>query len=252
MIAINLLGGGTTNNCKLILYSDNFKAISEYNKEGELEINVTSHKIISKNKLKKVPFLRGIYTHILKNVSKSENGNIKLTLESINVIVLIGYIIERFILKINIMDYIYLLYDCIIFIVIVTNKNMIELHGAEHMIDNYYRKNKNLNDIDTIKSFSIIHKQCSTNDYGIELAILFLLKLFISDFLIRFLLMRSIMYEIDYNKNRSKLIKYVTYPLYGFGMLTQRLFFVRYPKDKDINQAIQTVKELERHERVKI
>lgn len=248
MIIINILGGGTAPNLTLTLYSDNYKATSIYDKDCKLEIKVESHGLTNKNKYMKISFIRGLYIYIFENVTTS--GNIrKIKLNLLDLISIAIYILDKLYFKISLMDYVYVLFTIMCCVIALIDTRMIEVHGAEHMIANYYDKNHkvNLSDMSEIRKASIMHKRCSTNFYGIKLAILFLLKIFINDFMIRFILMISFEYEIIKNKD-NKIIYCLSYPLYSVGMLIQRIFFVRQPKDKDIEQAIRTVQELEKYE----
>lgn len=253
MIIINILGGGTTNYCELELYSDNFKATSKYNKNYKLEIKVEPSEIDIKNKYAKIPFIRGLYIYLFQNVTTSKKSR-KFKLNGFNLIAMVIYILDKFYLKISLMDYVYVLFTLLYFIIALANKRMIELHGAEHMIGNYYDKchKVDLNDINEIKKTSIIHERCSSNYFIMKIVILFSLKIFINDFMIRFILMISLKQEIISERDNNKIIYYLTYPLYSIGMLTQRIIFVRYPKDKDIEQAIKTILELEKYENNKL
>lgn len=248
MIIIDILGGGTEQNLELHLYSNNHKATSKYDKDGNFQIKVEEHHMNNKSKIIRMPFIRGLYIYFSENVTDSENKR-KITLNLLDVIVVIIYMLDKFYLKISLMDYVYVLFICFYFILALVHKNMVELHGAEHMLTNYYDKNHkaNLSDINEIKKYSIIHERCGSNFYGINLAILLLLKIFINDFIVRFIIMQSLSYEIATMK-KNNIVYYLIYPLLAFGMLTQKLFFVKQPKDKDVEQAIRTVQELEKYE----
>lgn len=243
MIIIDILGGEADGK-KLILYSDNYKAESIYIND-KLEIKVDSHVIAENNKYTQIPFIRGIYIFFMQNVTKGEKR--KITIKLFDILALFVYILGNFI-KISLMDYIYVLFMLVHGISASLDKSVIELHGAEHMITNYYNKFHKIdtNDIERIRKVSIIHKRCGSNFYIIQVIILLLLKFFINDYMIRYFIMISLIYEIS--SSDSKLVYCITYPLYVIGMLIQRLFFVRKPKDKDIEMAIKTVKELEKYE----
>lgn len=247
MIIINILGGEADGK-KLILYSNNYKAESIYNKD-EFEVKVTSHKMTENNKYTQIPFIRGIYIYLMQNVSEGKKK--KVTINIFDIIALFLYLLGNIIFKISLMDYIYVLFMLIHGFSVLFDKNIAELHGAEHMISNYYNKfhKISMNDINKIKKSSVVHSRCGSNFYGMQIIVLLLLKLFINDYMIRYFIMTSLVYEIS--SSDSKFIYYLTYPLYAFGMLTQRLFFVKQPKYKDIEQAIQTVQELEKYERTK-
>lgn len=244
MIIIDILGGEADGK-RLILYSNNYKAESTL-KDDKFDVKIYSNNIIENNNYMKIPFIRGIYIYLMQNVSEGSNKR-KVTINLFDILAIFIYLLDKLYFKISLMDYVYILF-MIMHISLVRDRNIIELHGAEHMIANYYNKfhSIDINDINKIKKSSIVHIRCGTNFYGIQIFILLLLKLFINDYMIRFFIMTSLVYEIS--SSDSKILYYITYPLYTMGMFIQRLFFVRQPKDAHIEQAIKTVQELEKYE----
>jgi uncharacterized protein YqhQ len=236
VIIINLIGGATSDKGRLIYYTFNHIATSEY-KDGKLEINVMSSNLHIKNIFLRMPFIRGI----IINIAQSQTNIF---------ILLVAYILDILLLKISLADFIYFVITVYLFLSIRTNKTMRELHGAEHMIFNYYNKYKkiNMNEMDQIKKSSILSGQCGTNNYIINIVVLFLFKFIINDFMIRYFLMISLVYELNYLYAKYKTTHYLLNIIFKPTTLLQRMFFVYPPKDKDIEQAIRTVEELEKYE----
>jgi len=243
--------GGEADGKKLILYSDHYKAESIF-KDNELEIKVTSNKMTENNKYTQIPFIRGIYIFFMQKVSKGDKKKRKITINIFDIMALFLYLLDNIIFRISLMDYVYILFMLIHGFSVLFDKNIAELHGAEHMISNYYNKfhKISINDINKIKKSSVVHSRCGSNFYGMQIIILLLLKFLIDDYMIRYFIMTSLVYEIS--SSDSKILYCITYPLYIIGMLMQRLFFVKQPKDIDIKQAIKTVQELEEYDNERI
>ena len=248
---MRILGGSTTSDLELTFYSEKYKITSQYTIDNILKIHLSPHDMNKTNKFSKLPFIRGLYIYISK---KFTGTNLKtLKMDWLFILFIAVYILDNFFLHLSLSDYIYTSFIFFHFVVAVKNKRMIELHGAEHMIGNYYDKHNevSLENIEEVKKHSIIHERCGSNFFGIKLTILFLSKFFIRDFMVRFAIMEALAYEIiAYREN--KIVYYLSYPLYMLGMWGQKFFFVRYPKDEDIKMAITTVLVLENEEECNI
>lgn len=240
---MRILGGSTTDTLELIFYSPNYVISAQY-RDDKLNFNIDKHGISQYSKLGETPFLRGIYIYLSRFIGRS-----RIEFNLVQAIFFIGYIIDKFFLNVSLMDYIYVLFILSHLLVIRINKDMCELHGAEHMIGNYFdiHDSVTLENINEVKKCSILHERCSTNYLIFKVICILALRLIVGDFLIRFILTIALHYEFIQNRD-DKMLYYLYYPLYALGKWTQKVFFVKQPRDKYIEMAIKTAMELEKYE----
>jgi len=240
---MEILAGGATNENSIYFKSNNYIVTATLNKK-ENTFDLEEKKLSKNNKtINKIPIINLLYRLLTSLTIKKDNYT------SINVLpcgLLLIYLIDKIFLHIYLVDYIYVLYFA--FLVIYAKfLNIKEMHGAEHMTINYYFKNHHVSEQDIEK----IYKEnksifaCGTTCYIIILISLFLLKLIINDFMIRFIVSYIFAHEIICISYKNKFFKRLFSPLFFISGLIQELLFISKPKEIHLKMAIAVINRLE-------
>lgn len=123
--------------------------------------------------------------------------------------------------------------------------NIKKLHGAEHAIYNFYRKKNSLNNwsYNRIKNESRIVNHCGTTQYILIAILIFIEKLFIDDFFIRYLIAIGISNEII-RISDNKFFNILFKPLFFISGIIQKYLYTAQPDDIHIDMAIESIEKL--------
>jgi uncharacterized protein YqhQ len=233
-MSIVITSGGATSDNSIEFTTYNFKVTSVLENSN---INVKEEKrTTNKNFIWKIPVLN-ILAQLIYSLF---NNGVK------PYILLISYIIDVLILKINLPDYLYLSYFFILSIVVKIT-NIKELHGAEHMIYNYYVKKQKISneDIDEILKGKTSVFSCGTTVFILNLLFLFSFKLVINDFIIRFIIANIISYNAVMLSHKYYIVRKILSPIFFISNIIQEIMFVSKPKKIHLEIGISAIKKLE-------
>jgi uncharacterized protein YqhQ len=243
MKGIELYGGGATNTNSIYFESSSYKVEAILNKDTN-EITLNEKRLNKKSdKINKIPIVNVIY-NLLKSLI-IENNN-RTGINVLPCVLVLSYILDKFLFRINLPDYLYLLY--FLFVVIFAKlTNMRKMHGAEHMTFNYYDRNRKISydNFDEIMREKRSVYACGTTHSIINITLLFVLKFIINDFMIRFILSNIISYNAVYLSYKYKIVKKILSPIFYISGILQIIFFISKPEDIHIKMAIATINRLE-------
>lgn len=239
---MRIVRGAASNNNTLNFETANYKVEAKLNKNS---FSLEESEIKSKNKfIANIPIINNLYNLIMKFIIK-ENGITTINILPVGLVII--YIIDKFYFRMLLPDITYFLY--IIFLGIYVKRIKIDkIHGAEHMVLNYYLKHSKTSSVKNIRKESTACFACGTTHMIIILCFLFVLKIFIDDFILRYIISYLLSSNIILYSSQYKIIYNILTPLFWISGMVQKILFVSKPEKIHLEMGIAVINKLEQLE----
>lgn len=206
------------------------------------QYHIKSAPVVSNNKkgkfmniLSKIPFLRA-FCLIYSTFKRNTKSILKITSLYIIIVTLAFYFMsDNMVSKVNSSENISLIFILFFIFFIIKILPISNYHGAEHMVINYYKKNKEI-DIVKLKNASRISTKCGSVLIMLTVTVFFILDIFIPSSDIAFVVSYMVGYEIF--KNDFKFFK----PIVFLSGLIQKYLLTSKPNEKQLKIAVLALK----------
>lgn len=180
----------------------------------------------------------GLITSLYYKDEKKVNG--------IPLAFIIIYLVDKFKFQMNLPLYAYISY--LLFLAIIMKVNAIgKIHGAEHMIYNYYTKHKSINEnnLEEVKHEKRSVFACRTTRWILILIFMVALQFILSDWLLIYIISYITAREIVFISYKYDKVKTIFSPLYFVSGIIQTVLYTETPRDIHLLMGIKSINRLE-------
>lgn len=237
---IDILGGSASTGNSISYYSKHYISNATFDKDTKnIKITYKEHSLRKEAFHQKIPFIR-----VLINIfhQKFIGGNEQIQLDAFAILYILIYIFDRVFFKMNLLEYLYLAYYFLVFLV-AKFSDLSKLHGAEHATYNYYIKNDNFEHVENIRNEKLTVDRCSTTYIILTLALFYTIR--IDDYILRYLICIALTGEIVKLIENNKIFTMLGRPIILLSRLFQKIIFTRKPDIIHVQMAVGAIKKLE-------
>ncbi|MGM0379417.1 MAG: DUF1385 domain-containing protein [Bacillota bacterium] len=200
-----------------------------YIKSAPVSSDKNKGKII--NFLNKIPFLRA-FCLIYSIFKRNTKSILKITFIYIAIIILsFSFMSDNMVSKVNSNENFFLIFLLFLIFFIIKLLPISNYHGAEHMVINYYKENKDLN-IVKLRNASRISRKCGSVLIMLTITVFLFLNIFIPSPDIAFILGFMIGYELF--ENDFKIFR----PIVLLSGIIQKYLLTSKPNNQQLRAAV--------------